>query len=105
MATEQEIPKSVDTPATPNGADSASGEELAKLRLKAGERDQYLDMLQRSRAEFENYQKRAQKDREQERRYMFGPLVFDFLPVLDNLERALAAAQQAGETGALVQGV
>jgi molecular chaperone GrpE len=88
-----------------NGADMVGGEELAKLRAKAAERDQYLDMLQRSRAEFENYQKRAQKDREQERRYMYGPLVFDFLPVLDNLDRAVVAAQQAGETGPLVQGV
>jgi molecular chaperone GrpE len=81
------------------------GEELEQLRAKASERDQYLDLLQRSRAEFENYQKRNQKDREQERRYMYGALVLDLLPILDNLERTLAAANQAGEAGSLVQGV
>jgi molecular chaperone GrpE len=80
-------------------------DELARLRKLAAERDQYLDIAQRSRAEFENYQKRSQKEREQERRYAYGPLVYDLLPVLDNLDRALAAAQQAGDTGALVQGV
>lgn len=88
-----------------NGAEAVSGEELTRLRARAAERDQFLDLLQRTKAEFENYQKRAQKDREQERRYMYGPLVFDFLPVLDNLERAVVAAKQAGETGPLVQGV
>jgi molecular chaperone GrpE len=33
------------------------------------------------------------------------PLARDFLPVIDNLERALAAARQAGDSGPLVQGV
>jgi molecular chaperone GrpE len=92
-----------------NGAQTADAtvtpEELESLRAKAAERDQYLDLAQRTRAEFENYQKRARKDREEEYRYRYAPLAFDLLPVLDNLERALEAAEKAGETGALVQGV
>jgi molecular chaperone GrpE len=80
-------------------------DELDRLRKLAAERDQYLDMAQRARAEFENYQKRSQKEREQDRKYAYGPLVFDLLPVLDNLDRALAAARKGGETDALVQGV
>jgi molecular chaperone GrpE len=91
----------VDTPTGPK----VSAEEVEALRKKAGERDQYLDMAQRTRAEFENYQKRNQKDREQERRYAYGPLIRDILPVMDNLDRALIAAKQAGEQGPLVQGV
>ena len=79
--------------------------ELDKLRKHAAERDQYLDIAQRTRAEFENYQKRSQKDRELERKYAYTPLIFDLLPVFDNLERTLQAAQQGGEQGALVQGV
>jgi molecular chaperone GrpE len=82
-----------------------SAEELARLRKLAAERDQYLDIAQRGRAEFENYQKRNQKEREQERKYAFGPLAYDLLPVLDNLERTLNAARQSGDDGALVQGV
>jgi molecular chaperone GrpE len=83
----------------------AAADEIAKLRKLAAERDQYLGIAQRARAEFENYQKRSQKEREQERRYAYGPLVLDLLPVLDNLDRTLEAAQKAGETGPLVQGV
>jgi molecular chaperone GrpE len=91
-------------PRTP-AESSVNPEELESLRSKAAERDQYLELAQRTRAEFENYQKRARKDREEESRYRYAPLAFDLLPVLDNLERTLAAAEQAGETGALVQGV
>ncbi|HZZ82718.1 MAG TPA: nucleotide exchange factor GrpE [Gemmataceae bacterium] len=82
-----------------------SAEELEKLKKAAVERDQYLDLAARTRAEFENYQKRMQREREQERKYAFGPLAENLLPILDNLERAVQAGKQAGETGPLVQGV
>ena len=45
------------------------------------------------------------KERDQERRYAHQSFAAGLLPVIDNLERATAAAQQAGETGPLVQGV
>ena len=77
----------------------------AKLQSTEQKRDEYLDLAQRARADFENYQKRIARDLVQERRYAQAPLASDLLPVLDNLERALAAAEQAGEQGPLVQGV
>lgn len=80
-------------------------EDLEKLRTRAEERDQYLDLLKRTQADFENYQKRNQREREQERRYMHRGLALDLLPAIDNLERAMQAAKQAGETGSLVQGI
>jgi len=79
--------------------------EVESLRKLAAERDQYLDMAQRLRAEFENYQKRARKERDDDRRYAVGTFAFDLLPVIDNLERALTAARQAGDQASLVQGV
>jgi molecular chaperone GrpE len=80
-------------------------EDLETLRTRAQERDQFLELLKRTQADFENYQKRNQRERDQERRYRNESLGRDLLPVLDNLERALAAARQANETGPLVQGV
>jgi molecular chaperone GrpE len=97
-----------DIPVNPETNDAEAPEaltSLAALKERAAERDQYLDLLQRTQADFENYQKRNQKEREQERRYLSGALVLDWLPVLDNLERALEAANKVGETGPLVQGV
>jgi molecular chaperone GrpE len=81
--------------------------ESLRARAEAAEqsRDEYLNLAQRTRADFENYQKRVQRDQAQERRYAEAPLALDLLPALDNLERATAAAKQAGETGPLVQGV
>jgi molecular chaperone GrpE len=86
-------------------AGSSVIEDLENLRTRASERDQFLDQLKRTKADFENYQKRNQRERDQERRYFNATLANDLLPVLDNLERATAAARQAGETGPLVQGV
>jgi molecular chaperone GrpE len=86
-------------------ATDESSVELVALKKKAAERDEYLDLAQRTRAEFENFQKRNRTDRELERKYAYTPLVRDLLPVLDNLDRALAASQQAGEGGALAKGV
>jgi molecular chaperone GrpE len=86
-------------------AASAVLEDFESLRARAQERDQFLALLKRTQADFENYQKRNQREREQDRRYMYGTIALDLLPVLDNLERATEAARQAGETGPLVQGV
>lgn len=98
--------KSAADGATPEPSQAtASPQELAELRKCAAERDQYLDLLQRTRADFENYQKRNRQEREQERKYQYGPLVRDLLPVFDNLQRTIVAAEQAGEKGPLVQGV
>ena len=79
--------------------------DLAGLRSRAEERDKFLSLLQRTQADFENYQKRNQREREQERRYWHGALALDLLPVIDNLDRAMTAAKQANESGPLVQGV
>lgn len=85
--------------------DAFSAEEVEQLKKAAGERDMYLELASRTRAEFDNYQKRMQREREQDRKYAFGPLALDLLPILDNLDRAVFAAKQAGDAGSLVQGV
>jgi molecular chaperone GrpE len=91
-----------------NGVEMAADqvrEDLDGLRARAQERDKFLALLQRTQADFENYQKRNQREREQEQRYWNGAFAIDLLPAIDNLERAMAAAKQAGERGPLVQGV
>ncbi len=84
-------------------------EDLEALRERSQaleqERDEFRNLLQRTRADFENYQKRAQRENAQERRYWHAGLALDILPILDNFDRAVAAAKQAGESGPLMQGV
>jgi molecular chaperone GrpE len=90
---------------TTTTTDGVSPEELEQLRKRAAERDQYLELAQRTRADFENYQKRVQRERDQERKYFYGSVAQDLLPIFDNLDRALDAGRAAGEEGPLVQGV
>ena len=61
------------------------------------ERDEYLDALQRLKAEFDNYRKRAARDQQQLVTRAHERLAKELLPVLDDLERALAAAEQHEE--------
>ncbi|MFQ3592207.1 MAG: nucleotide exchange factor GrpE [Gemmataceae bacterium] len=94
-------------------APSPNADELARLvdtlrvQLASAEktRDEYLELARAGRREFESYQQRARREAEAERRYAQMPLAKDLLPVLDNLERAIAAAKQSNENSSLAQGV
>jgi molecular chaperone GrpE len=58
------------------------------------ERDEYLDLAKRAQADFENYRKRAAKEAVAAGQRAKSGLVRELLPVVDNLERALASAQE-----------
>jgi molecular chaperone GrpE len=87
----------------PQGASPAADVE-ARLAVLAGERDEYLALAQRVQADFENYRKRALRDQERLVAHAHERLVRELLPILDDLERALEAAERH-EEAALVDGV
>jgi molecular chaperone GrpE len=61
------------------------------------ERDEYLDALQRLKAEFDNYRKRVARDQQELAARAHERLVRALVPVLDDLERALEAAAEHEE--------
>ena len=63
----------------------------AKLKKARLERDAYLDDMRRMKAEMENARKRMERERTRFAQSASEGLVRELLPVLDNLERALAA--------------
>jgi molecular chaperone GrpE len=69
----------------------AAEERIAGLER---ERDEYLDSLQRLKAEFDNFRKRTAREQEAFAARATEALVKEVLPVLDDLERALEAAEQ-----------
>lgn len=73
----------------------AEPDELTRLRAQIAE---YQDRWKRSTAEFQNYKRRTEGERAEALRGANGALLRDLLPVLDDLERALAnvPAEQAG---------
>lgn len=86
----------------PEGVSAGDGEieagsrvEVEKLKasyeqLKA-ERDQLVDRVARTQAEFENARKRTEREKQEFRDFAVGNVVEQFLPVLDNFELALKA--------------
>jgi molecular chaperone GrpE len=69
------------------------------------ERDEYLELAQRTRADFENYRKRVAKETSEALARGKAELARELLPVIDNLERALATGSDAATHEALVEGV
>ena len=67
--------------------------DLAELQAKAAERDEFLSLAQRTQADFENFRKRASREQALAEHRGVAKVVKELLPALDNLERALKAAE------------
>jgi molecular chaperone GrpE len=78
--------------------------EIDELAVAKKERDEYLDALQRLKAEFDNYRKRVARDQRDLAARAHERLVRELVPVLDDLERALEFAA-AHEEAQLEDGV
>ena len=66
-------------------------DENAELTKTEQELEETVDILKRVMAEFENYKKRNTKEREQLYNSLLADIIASFLPVLDNLEKAVTA--------------
>jgi molecular chaperone GrpE len=85
-------------------AGEAEADEVASLRQELADA---RDRLLRLAADFDNFRKRALKDREEAHHFGHQNLVKDLLPSVDNLERAVDLAREGGEGagGGLLEGV
>ncbi len=63
------------------------------------------DRLLRLQAEMQNLRNRLSREIADERRYSPLPLLRDLLPVVDNIDRAVEAAEQQGEAASLLEGI
>jgi molecular chaperone GrpE len=85
--------------AHPSGEVAPDGEaetiegELGELVKTSAQRDEYLALAQRTQADFENYRKRVARDAALAQDRGVAKLAKELLPALDNLDRALEAAQ------------
>lgn len=101
---EQAAVRGGEAPLGPAPADQDEPILADPLAALAAERDAYLDNLLRLKAEFENYRKRSRREMEEVESRARGALLLEFLPVLDNLSRALDAAEHH-EEGKVLDGV
>jgi len=97
-APEGEAPEGGGAPESPTP--EVDAEEHARV---AKERDDYLDALQRLKAEFDNFRRRTERERAAAAASAGRDVLKDLLPVMDNLERAVAALQ--GQDDGIAAGV
>jgi len=67
--------------------------------------DEARERLLRTQADLENLRKRGRRELDDERRYANLSLLTELLPVMDNVGRAIQAAEKSAEAGALLEGV
>lgn len=97
-------------PATAEDAPAESPEKVIET-LRAGyekkeeEARQAQERFMRTLADFENYKKRAQRDQSDALKYANEKLIKELLPVIDNLERALAHSRETRDFDRMMEGV
>jgi molecular chaperone GrpE len=70
---------------------------LEELRNRASKADEHWDRILRLTAEFDNYKKRAARDRQDAVRFANEGLLRQLIPVIDNFEVALNAVRDTGD--------
>jgi len=78
---------------------------LEKLKEKANLSDDYYDQLLRLRAEFDNYRKRINKEREEYQQAAREEVIYGLLGIIDNFERAIKAADETKSLKGVSEGV
>lgn len=77
----------------------------AELKQSKEQADDYYARLQRLQAEFDNFRKRTQKEKEETMKYAAERVIEAMLPVLDNFERAVSSSQSNQDFKSFSQGV
>jgi molecular chaperone GrpE len=76
--------------------EAISPEQLTELKSAAAKASDHWDRLVRTTADFENFKKRATREKQEAIRFANESLMEKLVPVLDNFDMALAAAQNSG---------
>lgn len=96
------VAEPADAEAPEAAAEEPAVDETEKLREELeAERNKYLRLM----ADFDNYKRRAVKDRQEAEKFRAQSVLVDLLPVLDNFERALAMGTGSEESSSLLKGV
>lgn len=93
-----------DTPSAENAEAAAAPEAAPDAGSLQAEVEKFRDAALRSRAELDNYRKRVVREKEDSIRYANASLLESLLPILDNFELGLSAAQGAPDAANIVLG-
>src|SRR5215467_9269605 len=82
-------------------AANVNSEQFEELKERAAKADEHWDRLLRTTADFENFKKRAAREKQDAIRSTNESLLQKLIPILDNFEMALSAASQNAQTDAV----
>jgi molecular chaperone GrpE len=101
---EEEMNSSVQAkqPSTAAASDADSEDAMAGLQADL---DRFRDLALRSQADFENYKKRAAREKEDAVKYANSSLLQRLVSILDNFELGLAASKTEGENSPIYSGM
>ncbi|WP_430691838.1 nucleotide exchange factor GrpE [Paenibacillus woosongensis] len=85
-------------------ASSAEGSNKEAEALRA-ELEEQQQRLLRAQADFDNFRRRTQKEKEELGKYASAKLITELLPVIDNFERAIASGEQGTDVSSYAKGV
>src|SRR6266852_899114 len=100
-------PPATAEPLMPVEPATVNAEQLEELKQRAAQADEHWERLLRTTADFDNFKKRAAREKQEAIKYANEALLQKLFPVLDNFDMALAAAQntQAGGVQQLQAGI
>jgi len=103
--TEENLPSTEETTPAPEevtppevASATLTPEQVTELQTKAAKADEHWDRLLRTVADFDNFKKRAAREKTEAIKFANETLLQKVLPVLDNFEMALAATQASTVT-------
>jgi molecular chaperone GrpE len=88
-------PSPTPEPVMPVEPDNVTAEQLQELKAAAIKAQEHWDRLVRTMADFDNFKKRAAREKQEAIRFANESLMEKLVPVLDNFDMALAAVQNA----------
>lgn len=102
---EQNVPTENENTNAPGAPEAETPTLEEQLQSAIAERDQFKDKWARAMADLENYRRRIQREREEDRKYAALPMLKSLLPAFDGLDRAVQAASQSNNADELIKGV
>lgn len=103
---EEQVTEQTPQDAAPEAEVAAEPTLEEQLAASRAETQKNWDLYLRERADLENYRRRAQREKEELSRFANENIIREIVPVVDNLERAVAhARQESGDNESLLQGV
>src|SRR5260221_14779094 len=88
-------PQQTEAEATAASVTELTPEQLAELQARAAKADEHWDRLLRTTADFDNFKKRAARERTEAAQFANASLLQKLIPILDNFEMAQTAAQNS----------